>query len=534
MKGKGNRPRTVAACVVALLLGSCGGGGGGGSDTVAPPPPPPPPPVVSDGAVRISAPSTFSANCSGATETGTLYLNAEVEPFVAINPRNANHLIAVWQQNRWSNGSSQGVMTAASFDAGATWAIISAPLSRCTGGNAGNGGDFVRATDPWVAISPDGTAYQMALGSSGNSFVAGSRNAMLVSRSTDGGRSWGSATALISDGAGFFNDKNTITADPGDSRFAYATWDRLIAGDAGGPTWFARTTDGGLSWEPARNIYDPGTPNQTIGNVIAVLPNGTLILLFNQIDGAGTATTSSLNVIRSADKGATWSAPVRISSFTPLGARDPDTGTNIRDGAIIPQIAAAPNGDVFVAWQDARAGGGQRDGILLSRSRDGGTTWSTPSRVNADPSVQAFTPTINVRADGTIGISYFDLRSNTPDPATLPTDYWLARSSDGVTWQESRVSATFDLAFAPNAGGLFLGDYQALVSAGTTFTSVFVRTNADLANRTDVFSRSLDLPAGAASKRVYLAEPALPIAGTAEIARNIERNLQRRRIAPER
>jgi len=59
-----------------------------------------------------------------------------------------------------------------------------------------------------------------------------------------------------------------------------------------------------------------------------------------------------------------------------------------------------------------------------------------------------------------------------------------------------------------------------------------VRTNADLANRTDVFSRSLDLPAGAASKRVYLAEPALPIAGTAEIARNIERNLQRRRISP--
>jgi hypothetical protein len=490
--------------------------------------------VVTDDAVRVSAASTFAANCSGATETGTLYLNAEVEPHVAIDPRNANHLVAAWQQNRWSNGSSQGVVSAVSFDAGTTWTITSAPLTRCTGGNAGNGGDYARATDPWVAISPDGTAYQMALGTSGGSFAPGSRNAMLVSRSADGGRTWGRATVLVSDGAGFFNDKNTITADPADARFAYATWDRLVAGDAGGPTWFARTIDGGLTWEAARNIYDPGPTSQTIGNVIAVLPDGSLVLLFNRIDASGGGTTSSLNVIRSADKGATWSAPARVSSFTPLGARDPDTGTNIRDGAIIPQIAAGPNGDVFVTWQDARSSNGLRDGILLSRSRDGGATWSTPVRVNADPAVQAFTPAINVRADGTIGITYYDLRSNTADAATLPTDYWLARSSDGVTWQETRVSATFDLAFAPNAGGLFLGDYQALVSAGTTFTSVFARANADLANRTDVFSRALNLPAGAASKRVYVAEPTLPIASTAEIARNIERSLQRRRIAPER
>ena len=35
-------------------------------------------------------------------------------------------------------------------------------LSRCTGGNAANGGDYPRASDPWVTIAPDGTAYQIA------------------------------------------------------------------------------------------------------------------------------------------------------------------------------------------------------------------------------------------------------------------------------------------------------------------------------------------------------------------------------------
>src|SRR3546814_5051017 len=96
---------------------------------------------------------------------------------------------------------------------------------------------------------------------------------------------WSATRMLISDGLNFFNDKNAMTADPTDSRFVYAVWDRLLAppGD-GGPTWFARTTDGGANWEPARPIYDPGPGNQTIGNVIAVQPDGTLINLFTQID----------------------------------------------------------------------------------------------------------------------------------------------------------------------------------------------------------------------------------------------------------
>src|SRR5437667_225748 len=84
------------------------------------------------------------------------------------------------------------------------------------------------------------------------------------------------------------------------------------------------------------------------------------------------------------------------------------------------------------------AAGGLRDGSALARSTDGGLTWSTPERINRDPSVTAFEPSVAVRSDGTIGVTYFDFRSNTPDIATLPTDYWIARSTDGVTWRESR------------------------------------------------------------------------------------------------
>jgi hypothetical protein len=96
---------------------------------------------------------------------------------------------------------------------------------------------------------------------------------------------------------------------------------------------------------------------------------------------------------------------------------------------------------------------------------------------------------IHVRKDGTIGVTYYDLRSNTADPATLPTDVWLTRSRDGVTWRESRISKPFDMAKAPEANGLFVGDYQGLVSIGPLFIPFFVKTTNDgTANRNDVYS----------------------------------------------
>jgi hypothetical protein len=530
------RGRFIACAIVAAsALCSCGGGSDAGAPLVGPPVAAPPPavlpPLIVDVAVRISSTSPYLPDCNGGLTGGIVYPNAEVEPQVAVNPRNPDNWVAAWQQDRWSTGSASGVMSAATFDGGATWTRTAVAFSRCAGGSALNGGDYERATDPWVSFAPDGSVYQMALGVDGSSFDAGAVSAMLVSRSSDGGRTWSDPSTLIRDGAQYFNDKNAITADPTDARYVYAVWDRLAA-IGGGPTVFARTTDGGSTWEAARPIYDPGALSQTIGNVIVVLPDGTLVNLFTRLDvDQNNLVVPTLNVLRSDDKGGSWTGPFRVAVALAVGAHDPNNGTPIRDGAMLGQIAVAPDGRLWVAWQDARFSRGAYDGIALASSSDGGRTWSAPSQVNSAPSVQAFTPSVHILPNGTIGVTYYDLRSDRGDPSTLPTELILARSADGVNWTEHRISTTFDLLTAPFSRGLFLGDYQALASANDVFVPVFVRTNSgDLANRTDVFAlaaRSLaSSPSVHAKARPLRAGPAFPEPDF-DFARRVHENIVR-------
>lgn len=494
------RSSTPLACVLSCaLLPGLAACVGGGSASATPPSPAPPaslspvPPLKVDPLYIASGPSPFVAGCDGESNPGTAYVNSEVEPYLAVNPLNPNRMVGVWQQDRWSNGSARGLRSATSLDGGQTWTRRSLPFSRCGGGTAGNGGNYARATDPWVSYGPNGTVYAAGLSTNGASFTAGSSNAMLVSRSLDDGLTWSNPATLILDGGGFFNDKEAITADPTDANLVYVVWDRLVAGDNGGPSYFARSINGGASWQAARSIYDPGPASQTIGNVIVVLPDGILVNMFVQIDYGAGGDSAHIAVIRSYDKGVTWTAPSPVSELLSVGTRDPNTGNTVRDASIIPQIAVAPNGTLYVAWQDSRFDGGVRDAIVISRSVDDGHTWTPPRRVSTAAGVAAFNHAVHVRNDGAVGVVYYDFRSDGA-AATLLTDIWLKRSSDGgATWAETRIADPFDLAIAPRTNtttaGYFVGDYQGLASRGNVFLPFFSKANnANTANRTDVFA----------------------------------------------
>jgi BNR repeat-like domain len=365
-----------------------------------------------------------------------------------------------------------------------------------------------RATDPWVSFGPDGVVHQLAL--SFNDFVPPFTefdfdHALLASKSEDGGLTWSDPKVVIRDlDANVFNDKQTITADPTDADLVYAVWDRLvfptseranvIAGFVTsafrGPAWFARSTDGGESWEPARQIYDPGQNDQTIGNQIVVLPDGTLVNILDEIhnDNSKKQRGFSVRVIRSTDQGETWSKPIFVDLLGTIFVTDPESGDDVRTGDIIPDIAVAPNGDLYAVWQDARLNGGEADAIALSRSTNGGLSWSPRVKVNKTPTnipignQQAFTPSVHVAADGTVAVTYYDFRNNT---GTIPllTDYFVvhchAACDDAGSWEnEIKLTDTsFDMRQAPFAGGFFTGDYEGLASAGSDFGAFFGMTH---------------------------------------------------------
>src|SRR4029453_8057538 len=102
--------------------------------------------------------------------------------------------------------------------------VVIPKLSVCSGN-----GSYLRASDPWLSFAPNGDLYHISLSANGGITAAGFPNsAILVSKSTDGGTTWGDPiTRKENNGQNILKRKESGTADPTDSRFAYAVWDRL-------------------------------------------------------------------------------------------------------------------------------------------------------------------------------------------------------------------------------------------------------------------------------------------------------------------
>ncbi len=433
----------------------------------------------------VSGPSPFTGCAADgvSSQPGQVYMGSEVEPWITVNPANPLNMVAAWQQDRWSNGGARGLVVGVTLDGGETWEPVVVPgLTPCSGGN------LLRASDPWASFGPTGELFHSALALTQN---AAAPNAILVSRSSDGGLTWFPPKQVIFNSWPRFNDKEAITADPTDPRFAYVAWDRLDFAASRGPAMVSRTDDGGLSWETAQAIHDPGRNNQTLGAQVLVRPDGTVYTFFAEILSTG---TRFLSFKTSADKGATWQPALgarRTVFLRPAQARDPQLGVAVRDAANLFDVAVDPrDGALYAVWQDGSPNGFQYPEILYTRSVDGGQTWSGPRAVNATPRnvlpplKQAFLPSIHVSDNGTVGISYYDFRNDGAEPDAL-ADHWFAwchpRAVDCTRsdrWQEIRLTeASFDYLLAPFARGLFLGDYVGLAADGADFVALFTQTH---------------------------------------------------------
>jgi hypothetical protein len=386
----------------------------------------------------------------------------ETETFFAVDPKSDRHLLAGYQEGRFFDGGARALTWAVSTDAGKTWREGIVPnLTQA------DGGPYERASDPWVALGLDNRAYYASIAFNARS----PENGVYLSASSDGGRSWGDPVAVHTSRLDFDDKESVVVDSRPDSPFhgrVYVAWD-TVGNNGSQHPFVASSDDFGQTFSPPVAVTTQGI---NIGIIPLVGPGGRLNVVWGRAaDFSGSRFT--LFSSHSEDGGATFSAPVAIADTHAVGVEGQRTGEELPSTAIDPT-----NGDLYVVWGDSRFTPGV-DQAVLSRSTNGGESWTSPLRVSDGPAdAPAFTPAVAVDANGRIGVCYYSLR-NDPRRLTLVDQYCnFVRKRGAAFGPGKRINAaSWDVRLAAVAdGGFFLGDYQGVVPGTRGFSPLFVAT----------------------------------------------------------
>ncbi|MCC7031404.1 MAG: exo-alpha-sialidase [Acidobacteria bacterium] len=389
------------------------------------------------------------------------------EASVAINPTNPEHVIATFIQSavpgQQPRSTNWGYV---STDGGLTW----------TGTPAANPGRRVQGDDV-IVFGRDGTAFHTYIAFDGIRVDRPDRasSGIFVRRTTDG-VAWDPPVPVVDhvNTAIPFEDKPWTVVDRAvDSPHrgsVYVAWTRFDVYGSADPLhrthiWFARSRDGGGSFQPPLRISDDSgdakdSDGTVEGAVPAVGPKGEVYVAW--------AGPKGLSFDRSDDGGWTFGSDTVIGSLT--GGWDiPVPGVARHNGMPVTAVdlsGGANRGTVYINFIDER--NGDTDVFLLA-SRDGGRTWAAPVRVNDDPrgAAQMFTWMAVDPADGAINVVFHDRRGLS---GTM-TGVTLARSTDGGrTFVNHRVPVEpFDCCAASS----FVGDYNGVDAYAGRVVAVF-------------------------------------------------------------
>ncbi len=363
-----------------------------------------------------------------------------------------NTVVGTFQTGRFNaGGGASNIGWATTTNAGRTWTTGMLPGTTVFATPAG---PWARVSDPAVAYDPMHDVWMistLAFGTGSAPF--GSPSAILTSRSTDGGLTWGLPVTTAPGPSAFF-DKNWITCDTWSQSphygNCYTEWDDF---GMGGEIFMSTSTDGGLTWGPPTPT---GGLETGLGGQPVVQPNGTVVVPYTS--------GNEIRVFHSTDGGANWTRPVSISLVT-----DHTVAGNLRTSAL-PSAEVDAEGRVYVVWQDCRFRSGcSSNDIVMSTATDP-FTWTSPIRIPIDPTTSGadhFIPGLAVdRATSgntaRLALAYYYYPVAACNSSTCDLSVGFVSSTDGgATWTQARTLAgPFRLAWlAQTDQGPMVGDY---------------------------------------------------------------------------
>ena len=296
------------------------------------------------------------------------------------------------------------------------------------GGLNWNGGDLLPgsiliSSDPAVVYDISGTIHF-------NYFDI----VMTSDRSTNGGASW-LGRVLIPSSGDFDKNHNAVdlnAASPYSNRIYVAWSDFLIPSP---PIVLSYSTNGGNSYSTSQQIGQPVSNHYEQGCNIQIGPNGEVYCAWAASFKTSPFTEDFIGFTKSSNGGVNWTTPINAIDINGIRGRilSTEIRTNSFPSMAVDRSGGIRNGYIYVTWaQKNLAPAGSDADICFAYSANGGTSWSTPVRVNDDAinnGKQQFLPWMTVdQTNGIISIVFFDTRDVS---STDSCNTYLAVSPDG-------------------------------------------------------------------------------------------------------